>query len=180
AVPVLTVSPTSVELTSDSDTKTSAVTYNGDGTLSVQSQSSGIATATISGTTVTIKGVSTGDTTVTVNASAGANYQAKSATISVSATMAGFATDSWETIAQHGTNGTASSVYNIGDTKDITITGVGTMTLQIADFNHDYVSGSTSAKTAGITLITKDLLPEPKQMNSSNTNVGGFPASSLY
>ena len=180
AVPVLTVSPTSVELTSDSDTKTSAVTYNGDGTLSVQSQSSGIATATISGTTVTIKGVSTGDTTVTVNASAGANYQAKSASISVSATMSTFATDSWETIAAVAENGTASQFYNIGDTKNITISGVGTITLEIADFDHDYLSGSTSASKAGISMITRDLLPNTRQMDSSNTIVGGFPASALY
>lgn len=178
AVPVLTVSPTSVEVSTATPTATAAISYNGDGTLSATGNS--IASASVSGTTVTITGLTTGDTTVTVNASEGTNYQAKSASISVSATMAAFATDSWETIAQHGTNGTASAVYNIGDTKDITISGVGTMTLQIADFNHDYVSGSTSAKTAGITLITKDLLPETKQMNSSNTNVGGFPASSLY
>lgn len=184
AVPVLTVSPASVELTSDSDTKTSAVTYNGDGTLSVQSQSSGIATATISGTTVTIKGVSTGDTTVTVNASAGANYQAKSASISVSADIGpvgvSFATDSWETIAAVAENGTASQFYSIGDTKNITISGVGTITLEIADFDHDYLSGSTSASKAGISMITRDLLPNTRQMNSSNTNVGGFPASALY
>lgn len=184
AVPVLTVSPTSVELTSDSDTKTSAVTYNGDGTLSVQSQSSGIATATISGTTVTIKGVSTGDTTVTVNASAGANYQAKSASISVSADIGpvgvSFATDSWETIAAVAENGTASQFYSIGDTKDITISGIGTMTLEIADFDHDYLSGSTSASKAGISMITRDLLPNARQMNSSDANVGGFPASALY
>lgn len=184
AVPVLTVSPTSVELTSDSDTKTSAVTYNGDGTLSVQSQSSGIATATISGTTVTIKGVSTGDTTVTVNASAGANYQAKSASISVSADIGpvgvSFATDSWETIAAVAENGTASQFYSIGDTKNITISGVGTITLEIADFDHDYLSGSTSASKAGISMITRDLLPATRQMNSSKTNVGGFPASALY
>ena len=184
AVPVLTVSPTSVELTSDSDTKTSAVTYNGDGTLSVQSQSSGIATATISGTTVTIKGVSTGDTTVTVNASAGANYQAKSASISVSADIGpvgvSFATDSWETIAAVAENGTASQFYSIGDTKDITLSGIGTMTLEIADFDHDYLSSSTSASKAGISMITRDLLPNTRQMNSSNTNSGGFPASALY
>lgn len=183
AVPVLTVSPASVELTSDSDTKTSAVTYNGDGTLSVQSQSSGIATATISGTTVTIKGVSTGDTTVTVNASAGANYQAASASISVSADIGpvgvSFATDSWETIAAVSEAGLASQYYNLGDTKDITLSGIGTITLEIADFDHDYLSASTSAQKAGISLITKDLLYDTYTMNPSNTNSGGFPNSGL-
>lgn len=178
AVPVLTVSPASVEVSTATPTATAAISYNGDGTLSATSNS--IASASVSGTTVTITGLTTGDTTVTVNASEGTNYQAKSASISVSATMAAFATDSWETIAQHGTNGTASSVYNIGDTKDITISGIGTMTLEIADFDHDYLSGSTSASKAGISMITRDLLPSTQQMNSSNTNAGGFPASALY
>lgn len=184
AVPVLTVSPTSVELTADADTKTSAVTYNGDGTLSAQSQDDEIATATLSGTTVTITGVGSGDTTVSVNASAGTNYSAASTPISVSADIGpvgvSFATDSWETIAAVSEAGTASQFYQIGDTKDITLSGIGTMTLEIADFDHDYLSGSTSANKAGISMITRDLLPNTRQMNSSNTNVGGFPASALY
>lgn len=184
AVPVLTVSPTSVELTADADTKTSAVTYNGDGTLSAQSQDDEIATATLSGATVTITGVGSGDTTVNVNASAGTNYSAASTPISVSADIVpvgvSFATDSWETIAAVSEVGTASQYYQIGDTKDITLSGIGTMTLEIADFDHDYLSGSTSANKAGISMITRDLLPNRQQMNSSNMNVGGFPASALY
>lgn len=184
AVPVLTVSPTSVELTADADTKTSAVTYNGDGTLSAQSQDDEIATATLSGTTVTITGVGSGDTTVNVNASAGTNYSAASTPISVSAENGpvgvSFATDSWETIAAVSEAGTASQYYQIGDTKDITLSGIGTMTLEIADFDHDFLSASIVAEKAGITLITKDLLPEKKKMNGRNTNVGGFPASYLY
>ena len=184
AVPVLTVSPTSVELTADADTKTSAVTYNGDGTLSAQSQDDEIATATLSGTTVTITGVGSGDTTVNVNASAGTNYSAASTPISVSADIGpvgvSFATDSWETIAAVSEAGTASQFYQIGDTKDITLPGIGTMTLEIADFDHDYLSASTSAQKAGISIITKDLLYSTRQMNTSNTNNGGFPDSALY
>ena len=91
-----------------------------------------------------------------------------------------FATDSWETIAAVSEAGTASQYYQIGDTKDITLSGIGTMTLEIADFDHDYLSASTSAQKAGISLITKDLLYETKQMNSTDTNVGGFPDSELY
>ena len=182
AVPVLTVSPTSVEVSTSTPTATAAISYNGDGTLSATGNS--IASASVSGTTVTITGLTTGDTTVTVNASEGTNYQAKSASISVSADIGpvgvSFATDSWETIAAVAENGTASQFYSIGDTKNITISGVGTITLEIADFDHDYLSGSTSASKAGISMITRDLLPATRQMNSSNTNVGGFPASALY
>lgn len=182
AVPVLTVSPTSVEVSTATPTATAAISYNGDGTLSATGNS--IASASVSGTTVTITGLTTGDTTVTVNASEGTNYQAKSASISVSADIGpvgvSFATDSWETIAAVSEAGTASQFYQIGDTKDITLSGIGTMTLEIADFDHDYLSASTSAQKAGISLITKDLLYETKQMNSTNTSVGGFPDSALY
>lgn len=103
------------------------------------------------------------------NVCGGANIQFKS-----------FAEYTWDEIALISKLGLASRAFNLHDTKDVEIEGVGTMTLEIADFDHDYLGGSTSAAKAGITLITKNLLPDEKAMNSSNTNVGGFPASALY
>ena len=100
--------------------------------------------------------------------------------VQVSGIPQNFATDSWQTIASVAEAGTASNYYNIGDTKTVSLSGIGNMDFEIADFNHDYLSGSTSAQTAGITLITKNLLYTNYQMNSSNTNNGGFPASQLY
>lgn len=91
-----------------------------------------------------------------------------------------FAEADWAEIAEVSEAGLATEFYNLGDTKDITISGIGTITLEIADFDHDYLSGSTSASKAGISMITRDLLPNTRQMNSSNTNAGGFPASALY
>lgn len=91
-----------------------------------------------------------------------------------------FAEADWAEIAEVSEAGLATEFYNLGDTKDITISGVGTITLEIADFDHDYLSGSTSAQKAGISMITRDLLPSTRAMNSSSTNVGGFPASALY
>lgn len=182
AVPVLSLSPNSVSVSTETPSATVAITYTGDGTLSVTSNS--IAEGSISGTTLTVTGLSTGETSLTVSASAGTNYQAASASVSVAAQFSpvgvDFATDSWETIIAVAEAGTASQYYSVGDTKDITLSGIGTMTLEIADFDHDYLSGSTSAQKAGISMITRDLLPVTRQMNSSNTNVGGFPASALY
>ena len=179
AVPVLSLSPNSVSVSTDTPSATVAITYTGDGTLSVDSNS--IAEGSISGTTLTVTGLSTGETSLTVSATAGTNYQAASASVAVNSTMStSFSEDSWSTIQANILNGTYSTKYQVGETKDITLTGIGTMTLQIADFDHDYLSGSTSAAKAGITLITKHLLPETKEMNSANTNVGGFPASDLY
>lgn len=179
AVPVLTVSPSSVEVSTATPTATAAISYNGDGTLSATSN--GIASGSVSGNTLTVTGLATGDTTVTVNASEGTNYQAASASVSVSSSVStGFADASWEQIAADIQDGSYTTKYEVGETKDITLTGIGTMTLQIADFDHDYLSGNTSANKAAITLITKDLLPDTKKMNATNTNVGGFPASALY
>ena len=76
--------------------------------------------------------------------------------------------------------GKAAQYFQTGDTIDIQLSGIGTMTLEIADFDHDYLSGSTSASKAGISFITKNLLYTGYQMNTSNTNVGGFPDSKLY
>ena len=180
ATPTLSLNPTSLSLVGTTP-KTAKITYNGDGTLSVQSNSSNIATASVSGTTLSVTATGTGITTITVTAAAGTNYNGASATLSVSTIYAvSFATDSWETIAAVSEAGVASQVYELGDTKDITISGIGTITLEIADFDHDYLSGSTSASKAGISMITRDLLPRTREMNSSITNVGGFPASALY
>ena len=179
ATPTLSLNPTSLSLVGPTP-KTSTITYNGDGVLSAQSNSSSIATASISGTTLSVTVARTGSTTITVTAAAGTNYNSASATLSVSAIYAvSFATDSWETIAAVSEAGVASQVYELGDTKDITLSGIGTMTLEIADFDHDYLSGSTSAQKAGISMITRDLLPSKRAMNNTATNVGGFPASDL-
>ena len=91
-----------------------------------------------------------------------------------------FATDSWSAIATIAESGVASVYYNIGDVKTVTLSGIGDIDLEIVDFNHDYLEGNTSAATAGITLITKNLLYQDYQMNSNNINDGGFPNSRLY
>lgn len=88
----LSVSATSVSFSADDNTnstKTFTVTYNGDGQLSVQSSNTSLATAAISGTTVTVtrKSSDGGSCTITVKAAAGTNYAAASnKTVSVSLT----------------------------------------------------------------------------------------------
>ena len=178
ATPTLSLNPISVSLVGTTP-KTSTITYNGDGTLSVQSNNTGVATASLSGKTITATGVADGSTTIKVTASAGMNYNSRTVNLSVSVTVYNFATDSWAKIAQASASGIASEVYSLGDTKDIELAGIGTMTLEIADFDHDYLSASTSGDKAGISIITKDLLYQTYQMNSSTTNSGGFPMSEL-
>ena len=86
---------------------------------------------------------------------------------------------SWAQINTLGVAGVLGKIFALGDTKDVTLSGIGTMTLQIADFDHDYLSGATTAKKAAVTFLCKNLLYQTYQMNSSNTNSGGFPSSAL-
>lgn len=86
---------------------------------------------------------------------------------------------SWAQINNLCTSGVISKVFALGDTKDVALSGIGTMTLQIADFDHDYLSGSTAASKAPVTFLCKNLLYSTYQMNSSNTNSGGFMSSAL-
>lgn len=86
---------------------------------------------------------------------------------------------SWAQIDTLGTAGVLGKMFALGDTKDVTLSGIGTMTLQIADFDHDYLSGTTTANKAAVTFLCKNLLYQTYQMNSSDTNNGGFPSSSL-
>ncbi len=69
-----------------------------------------------------------------------------------------------------------SKHWNIGDTKDVTLTTGETIQLQIAGFNHDTYSDGV---TAPVTLVMKNCLNTKAQMNSSDTNSGGYPASAM-
>lgn len=83
ATPSITFDPESVSLDTSTTSQAVAVTYTGDGTLSAQSDNSGVATASLEGTTLTVTGVETGNTAIQVSASEGTNYTASSASLSV-------------------------------------------------------------------------------------------------
>ncbi len=69
-----------------------------------------------------------------------------------------------------------STIWSIGDEKDVALTTGETITLQIAGFNHDTYSDGV---TAPVTLVMKDCLNTKAQMNSSDTSAGGYPASAM-
>lgn len=83
ATPSITFDPTSVSLDTSTTSQVVAVTYTGDGTLSAQSDNSGVATASLEGTILTVTGVEAGNTAIQVSASEGTNYTAASASLSV-------------------------------------------------------------------------------------------------
>ncbi len=69
-----------------------------------------------------------------------------------------------------------SKHWNIGDTKDVTLTTGETIQLQIAGFNHDTFSDGV---TAPVTFVMKDCLNTEAVMNRIPTNGGGYPVSSM-
>ena len=86
-----------------------------------------------------------------------------------------FAEDTWETIAEN----TSSDVYNVGDTKQVLI-GNNSYTVRIANKSTPAeCNDSNFSQTAcGFVVEFADVV-ESRQMNSSQTNVGGWPVSAM-
>ena len=126
ATATLTLSETSGIVGLD-DTKTFTVTTPSDGTLSVTSSDTEVATATINGTTVTVTGKGAGNAIITVSQAAGTNYNAPesqtfSATIQI---VVGNTLNetSWATISAVAKAGIGDTHWDIGDCKEITLNG---------------------------------------------------------
>ena len=90
-----------------------------------------------------------------------------------------FANDSWDTIVAAIRNGQYDS-YNVGDTKQVDLGTLGTHTLRISNTsNPASCSESNYSQTAcGFVLEFADII-NTHNMNSTLTNVGGWPASEL-
>ena len=93
-----------------------------------------------------------------------------------------FATDSWEVIAKAVKDGN-TSVYHVGDTKEIELTGdyAGTYTLRLANTSTPAECAGTdfSQSACGFVVEFYDIITKEK-MNSSDTNKDGWPGSELY
>ena len=91
-----------------------------------------------------------------------------------------FATDSWEAIIAKVKAGNGSE-YAVGSTKEVNLgTTYGTHTLRIANTSTpSECSGTGFSQTAcGFVLEFADIITTHK-MNDTNTNVGGWPATSM-
>ncbi len=97
-----------------------------------------------------------------------------------------FSEDSWETIAEMVRTGKASEVYNVGDTKEVTVDGYSngseqTFTVRIANIStpEECNSEGVSQTACGFVVEFVDIITK-NRMNSTLTNVGGWPASKMY
>ena len=88
-----------------------------------------------------------------------------------------FATDSWETIKAN----VNSDVYQVGDTREVTLEGFGTFTLRLANKSTPKECNDTenfSQTACGFVVEFKDIITT-HVMNSSNTNSGGWEKSEM-
>ncbi len=135
ASPNLTVSSSTLSLLKG-HSGTVTITHSGTGTLDAKSDKTNIATASLSGKTVTIKGLEAGTATVTVSLAETANYTAATKTIAVTVSTSNYSVDGvhYETLADAyaaitGTEGTIvveasnedSSAFTIAEDKEITL-----------------------------------------------------------
>ena len=90
-----------------------------------------------------------------------------------------FSTDSWETIITAVKENNISK-YNVGDTKEIDMGTYGTHTLRIANTSTPSECSTTgfSQSACGFVLEFADIITT-HNMNSSSTNKGGWPATSM-
>ena len=91
-----------------------------------------------------------------------------------------FSTDDWEIIIDAIKEGN-DGVYNVGDTKEIDLGSYGKHTLRIANKSTPSECSNTnfSQSACGFVLEFADVITIHK-MNDTATNVGGWPASSMY
>ena len=91
-----------------------------------------------------------------------------------------FSTDDWETIIDAIREGNGSE-YAVGSTKEVNLGTYGTHTLRVANTSTPSECSGTgfSQSACGFVLEFADIITDHK-MNDTNTNVGGWPASSMY
>ena len=208
ATGTLTVTRSSIELNTSKLSATFTIGGNHDGTVSVVSNNTGIATVSRSGNTVTVTHVNqtTGSTTVTVSCTAGANYTApanKNVTVNAKFVSSVLNENEWSVIKRVADAGNGSNYWAVGDRKAVAVNGTvgtqavnGTYYVYIIGFNHN-----SSREGNGITFGTfktalsggTDICLVDGQYNdystngtkyfnmnhSSNTNSGGWKGCDL-
>ena len=169
----LSISPTSMTLDTTTKSKTITVTRSGNGTISAVSSNTAAATVSVSGNTVTVTGKANGSATITISVAAGTNYTApanKTCAVTVSFLKDNFADNDWASIIAACHSGSVPSTWVVGNSKTMTINGA-SYQVDIIGKNHDtYASGGK----APLTFQLHDCYGETKNMNSSNTNSGGW------
>ena len=86
-----------------------------------------------------------------------------------------FATDPWDVISKAVKEN--NYPYQVGDTKEVDMGSLGTHTVRVANTSA-CTNGETSETACGFVVEFADIISE-QSMNSTSTNVGGWPASAM-
>ena len=174
----LSISPESMTLDTSATSKVITVTRAGTGAISAQSSAPTIASVSVSGNQVTVTGLANGSANITISVAADTNYTApasKQCSVTVSLLKDNFADNEWSEIIAACQSGSVPASWVVGNYKNMTINGKA-YRIDIIGKNHDtYASGGT----APLTFQMHDCYDETKQMNSSNTNSGGWQNSAM-
>ena len=169
----LSISPESMTLDTSATSKVITVTRAGTGAISAQSSAPTIASVSVSGNQVTVTGLQNGSANITISVAADTNYTApasKQCSVTVSLLKDNFADNEWSEIIAACQSGNVPDSWVVGNYKNMTINGKA-YRIDIIGKNHDtYAAGGT----APLTFQMHDCYDDTKQMNSSNTNSGGW------
>ena len=85
--------------------------------------------------------------------------------------------DTWEEIAEAGHDGTYKARYRIGDTKELDMGSEGVITMKLVAMDEDELADGSGK--APMTWVADELLKSEHNMNSVDTNEGGWEASEM-
>lgn len=191
---------TSIAITTSKTSDTITITRTGTGAISAASSDTSKATVGVNGNVITVKGVKSGNCTITINVAADTNYTAPAAqTVSVNVSLISntLNDNSWADIRSVSDAGTGSTYWNVGDYKNITISGTvqgmslnSTVRAFILGFNHNSskegynrIHFQIGKTTSGTDIAFCDSKygntgsSAGFRMNTSNTNSGGWSSS---
>ena len=197
ATPTLEISKTAISFNANSLTDSFAITKTGDGTVSVVSSNSNIASANLNGMTVNVAGNTSygGTATITVSLTETKNYSAPSDKVcTVTATYAptkvafGTGTDAQisEMIdyAREHSDYKLSDAWAVGNVRTIKVsafTGGGSVSHAEQDIDIVITSFEDYENCGALMQFDfKDELATGNRMNSSNTNSGGYDSSEMF
>lgn len=146
----LSISPTTLTLDSSTTSASIAVTRAGNGAISAVSSPPSIATASVSGNTVTVTGKASGSATITVSVAEGTNHTApasKTCAVTANFLNSNFASNTWEQIIAACQGGSVPDTWVVGDSKTMTIDGADYLVDIIGKGHDTYAAGGTAPLT---------------------------------
>ena len=181
----LSLNKTSMSLTAAKLTDTITVTRAGDGAISATSSDTGVATVSVSGTTVKVTAVAKGSATITVKVAAGTNYSApanKTCSVEITLPTSTLTDNSWATIREVSSAGKGANYWAVGDMKAIVINGkVGNTTFSnlsinvfILGFNHNSAKEGSNLIHFQIGKIGTTAVGLCDSMYNSTTSNSGY------